>query len=272
MFFKNYSKPGKGVKKRDPNQPRYKIYFEILPRNLWRLFKLNLLYLLVLLPFFVMTMIVMELLSQHILVSATNNLSNDTFVKYDFLINVILSFLFTVFLGQGPITAGMTYIVREFGNEKPCWLISDFFERIKLNFKQGIIMWFFDLIIMCAGTIAVLLYFELKKYFLASILVISIMIYILAHIYVYQIMITYKLKLRHIFQNAILIVLSKLPQSILLLIFMLFVYVVLPIFATFYGNGILFTIMIIFEIVFIPAFTAFTVNFCIYPILKKLCE
>ena len=131
MFFKNYSKPGKGVKKRDPNQPRYKIYFEILPRNLWRLFKLNLLYLLTLLPFFVVTMIVMDFLSRQIVVRVISNLSIDTFIRYNFLINVILSFLFTVFLGQGPITAGMTYVVREFGNEKPCWLISDYFERIK---------------------------------------------------------------------------------------------------------------------------------------------
>ena len=74
------------------------------------------------------------------------------------------------------------------------------------------------------------------------------MIYILAHIYIYQIMITYKLKSRHIFKNAILIVLSKLPQSILFLMSLLFVYVVLPILVTLYGTGILFTIIIIIEI------------------------
>ncbi len=248
------------------------IYFEILPRYLWRLFKLNLLYLLALLPFFVVTMIVMDLVSRQIVIRIISNLSVDTFIRYDFLINSILSFLFTVFLGQGPITAGMTYIVREFGNEKPCWLISDFFERIKLNFKQGMIVWFFDLIIVCGGTIAVLSCFVLKKYLFANIMIINIMIYILAHIYIYQIMITYKLKSRHIFKNAILLVLSKLPQSILFLMSLLFVYVVLPILVTLYGNGILFTIIIIIEIAFMPALTAFTVNFCIYPILKKLCE
>ena len=271
MFFKNYSKPGKGVKKRDPNQPRYKIYFEILPRNLWRLFKLNLLYLLTLLPFFVVTMIVMDFLSRQIVVRVISNLSIDTFIRYNFLINVILSFLFTVFLGQGPVTAGMTYVVREFGNEKPCWLISDFFERVKLNFKQGMVMWVFDLIIMCGGTVAVLFCFGLKKYMFASIMISNIMIYILAHIYIYQIMITYKLKLRHVFKNAVLIVLSKLPQSILFLMSLLFVYVVLPILVTLYGNVILFTIMVIIEIAFMPTLTAFTLNFCVYPILKKLC-
>lgn len=56
MFFGNYSKPGKGVNKRDPNQPRIQVFFDILPRKVWSLIKLNILYLLTSIPFFIVTM------------------------------------------------------------------------------------------------------------------------------------------------------------------------------------------------------------------------
>ena len=43
MFFNNYSKPGKGVNKRNPEQPRMQIFFDVLPRKLWDLLKLHIL-------------------------------------------------------------------------------------------------------------------------------------------------------------------------------------------------------------------------------------
>ena len=275
MFFKNYSKPGRGVNKRDPNQPRNQIYFDILPRNLWRLVKLSLLYLSFALPFFIATMFVMGILSSQIvnfLATHHGNISTDVLFKYDLLIKVILSFWFTIFLGQGPITAGLTYVVREYGNERPCWLISDFYDRVKSNFKQGIVLWVFDLIVVCGGFIAIIFYMKTRVYIFAAILFFVINTYILAHIYIYQIMITYDLKLKDIFRNSILIAIGKLPQSLLIMIILIFMYMVFPGVVMFYGNSILFLLVMILEIAFFPAFSAFTINFCIYPVLKNCME
>lgn len=140
MFFNNYSKPGKGVNKRDPNQSRWQIFLDVFPRKLWDLFKLNILYLLVALPFFAITMLVSGIISSPMIDEAVLKFVDMDFLKYDILFRSILSFLFMVFIGIGPATAGFAYIIREHANERPCMLVSDFFERFKSNFKQSILL------------------------------------------------------------------------------------------------------------------------------------
>ena len=111
MFFNNYEKPGKGVDKREPNQPRIQIYFDILPRKMWSLFKLNILYLLTIAPFFLITMLVAGVISSAIVNTSVLNISE---ASLDTILRVILAYVFMVFLGQGPTTAGYTYVVQRF--------------------------------------------------------------------------------------------------------------------------------------------------------------
>lgn len=146
MFFNNYSKPGKGVNKRNPDQPRIQVFFDVLPRKLWDLFKLNILYLLTMIPFFIVTMFVVGVISAPLVEAIATELANTELVYMDIVLRFIFAFLFMLFLGEGPATAGYTYIIREHGREHPCWLISDFFERVKSNFKQGILLWIIGLV------------------------------------------------------------------------------------------------------------------------------
>ena len=67
MFAKNYMKPGPGVEKRDPNQSRISIFFEIFGERFWDIVKLNLLYFLFSIPAFIITFIVTGFLSTSIL-------------------------------------------------------------------------------------------------------------------------------------------------------------------------------------------------------------
>lgn len=54
---------------------------------------------------------------------------------------------FMVF-GIGLIIVGFMYIVRNFVREEYVWVISDFFEYIKKNFKEGIISFIIDLLVL----------------------------------------------------------------------------------------------------------------------------
>ena len=148
MLFNNYSKPGKGVNKRNSNQPRIQVFFEVLPRKLWDLIKLNMLYMLTAIPLFIVTMVVVGVVSSVIIDTLATQFDNVSLVYWDLILRVVFAFLFMIFLGQGPVTAGDTYIIREHGREHPCWLISDFFERFKSNFKQGILLWIIDLAVL----------------------------------------------------------------------------------------------------------------------------
>lgn len=275
MFFRNYSIPGKGVKKRDPNQPRILTFFDILPRNIYRIFKINFLYLLLALPFILVTIFAMKLMYTQILSilaeQTTKNIADLFVLENESLSLIVLSFLFTVFLGQGPISAGLTFVVLEYGKEKHCWIVSDFLHNVKSNFKQAFILWILDLFVVCGGCFSLIFYISVKKYFFVVLTVNLLVVYCLMHIYIYQILITYKLKLRDILKNAVLIAIGRLPQSLLILIILVTTYVVLPIITIYFANKIVFLIMIIFEVLFFPAFSSFTVNFSIYPTIKKIC-
>jgi len=251
------------VNKRDPNQPRHKLFFEILPRNLWRLVKLNALYLIASLPFFFITMFVIKIFAVNVI--------GRIYTHYGIDISVVLSFWFMVFLGAGPVNAGLTFVVREWGKENPCWFASDFFEKIKQNFKQAFLLWLIDLILICIGVYAIAYYMSIKNYIFTVAVFYIVTIYILAHIYIYQMMITYDLRLRDILKNSVLIAMGKFFQSLLVLICLLLVYVILPILVIFYGSNIMFLILLAAEILIFPALCSFTVNFYIYPIIKKYC-
>ena len=181
MFFNNYNKPGPGVNKRDPNEPRIRTFFDIFPRKLWNLFKLNLLYLLVSIPFFVVVMLLMGIISVPLVESISAVLTETEIVGYDLIIRFAMSFLFFVFLGVGPVTAGFTYIIREYANDRPCWMVSDFFEKFKSNFKQGILLWIIDLAAFYVFTVAFGFYGETGKMFFQYFILVVALIYVMMH-------------------------------------------------------------------------------------------
>ena len=136
MFFNNYSKPGKGVEKRDPNQPRILTFFDILSRKIWFLFKSNLINILSSTPFFIIVMIVMGIVSLPMIGIAQIDVGASNMFKIDTILRFDLAYIYMIFLGVGPSSAGYLYVIRKTVEERYCWLISDFFEAYKTNFKR----------------------------------------------------------------------------------------------------------------------------------------
>lgn len=275
MFFSpNYNKPGKGVNKRDPNQPRITTFFEILPRKLWNLCKVNMLSMVVSIPFFIVTMIITGIISSRIInpISAIANNAEleSAIVLLDLALRVVLSLLFTVFYGMGPVTAGSTYIIRNYGREEHCWLVSDFFERFKSNFKQSIVVWIIDLAALFLLTIAIDFYMNAGIYILSFMIIFVAIVYTLMHLYIYQILITFDLPLKNIFKNSLIFAMAKAPKNLLLLLITIMVHIVIPIAAVLITqNPIAILVIILLELILLPALTSFTTNFFIYSDIEK---
>ena len=230
MFFNNYSKPGKGVNKRNPDQPRIQVFFDVLPRKLWDLFKLNILYLSTMIPFFIVTMFVVGVISAPLVEAIATELANTELVYMDIVLRFIFAFLFMLFLGEGPVTAGYTYIIREHGREHPsCWLICDFFERFKANFKQGRLLWIIDLAVLYLFTVAIRFYGQSGLIILQYVMILVAALCAMMHIYVYQMMVTFDLPLKSILKNSFLLAIAKAPASLLILLLNIVIYAVIPV-------------------------------------------
>ncbi len=270
MFKRNYSKPGKGVNKRDPNQSRLQIFKEILPRKLWDLIKLNMLYLLISIPFFIVTMVIVGVVSSPISDLFASMVDNTVLISIDIVLRVVFAFLFMIFLGQGPVTAGYTYIIREHGREHPCWLISDFFERVKSNFRQGILLWFIDLTAFYILVVAFKFYMQNGIFILQYVILLIGVVYVMMHIYVYQMMVTFNLPLKSILKNSFILAIVKVPINLFILLFNIIMYVAIPVIVFFTVTGIWWMFLLFVAEVFIfPPVTAFIASFCIDPILDK---
>ncbi len=288
MFgFYNYNKPGKGVQKRDPNQPRTSLFFELLFRKLWDLCKVNLLYVLLLIPTFIITMVIVGVVTSrftelaapilaNIMGLETADLSNmqlsTSLIGFDLGARIVLAVLFVIFLGSGPATAGITYVLRNYAREEHAWLWSDTWRNIKSNFKQSMGLWLLDLAVFFVMVVAFDFYAKAGGWGTVAtyVLLCIATMYLMMHIYVYQIMITFELKFRHVLKNSVIMALMTAPKTLLMLIILVVVHIGIPVLFLFIGNiGIPMLIFILLEIIFLPAASAFTTNFFIYNTVEK---
>lgn len=262
MLFYNDSRPGKGVSKRDPNQPRWRVFIDVSPRKIGGLIKLNILYLITSLPFLLVTMLVMGIITSPLIASTDSAYQ----FEYDVLMRLGLSFVFMTFLGLGPTTAGFTYIIREHASERPCMLISDFFEVFKSKFKQSILLWTIDLIALIVFATAVNFYDSAGIFILKYMMFAIALIYVMMHIYIYQTIVTFDSPLNRIIKNSLLLTIGKAPMNLLILGLNVVLYcVIIPNLIIKYGN----LITILITVFFFPAITQFITSFCITPILNK---
>ncbi len=288
MFgFYNYNKPGKGVQKRDPNQPRTSLFFELLFRKLWDLCKVNFLYILLGIPTFIITMLIVGIVSSRltefaapilaeVMGLASADMSNvqlsTSLIGFDLGARVVFAVLFMVFLGLGPATAGVTYVLRNYGREEHAWLWSDTWRNVKSNFKQAILLWIIDLAVFFVMMVAFDFYSRHGGWGTAAtylLLCISVL-YLMMHIYVYQIMITFELSFKHVVKNSVILSLMTAPKTLLMVVILAAVHIGIPalLFAV-SGIGIPMLIFILLEIIFLPAASLFTTNFFIYNTVEK---
>ncbi|MBO5364098.1 MAG: hypothetical protein J6A56_01360, partial [Clostridia bacterium] len=137
LFQVNYDKPGKGVDENAPQKRSFFRFWEVFGRKSGRLLKVNLIYSLALIPTFLLVVVLAGLVTSPILsmdsvrafirsIAEQNAVAMKTTavdlevqicVGLDVIGRLILAYLFTVLWGMGPVTAGATFIWRNFARE-----------------------------------------------------------------------------------------------------------------------------------------------------------
>ena len=141
------------------------------------------------------------------------------------------------------------------------FLVSDFFEQTKKNWKQSII----------AGLIlSVLLYFYMTAFFvywsfgsLILRIAISVLGILLAYMsfYVFPQIVTFQLSLRQIFKNAMIFAIANLPYNTLVFVSLAVLHIFLIL-----GAPIIWLILMV---IFLIAFSTYTVNFVTWTVISK---
>lgn len=194
---------------------RMELFFEMLKLNLLNLVKLNLMYFVFWLPFWLWTWLNMQVLI---------NMSTQSYTAFieDGYFSVYLLGLVPCILITGPAKAAMKYIARNYARDEHVWLWSDFVGAFKANWKQGLAMSTINAVFFFLAYFGMSFYGSMGSstgsyiYLVMQILLIMLgVVFAMMNLYVWPMMVTYELKLSQVLRNSLVLALGRLPWTVL---------------------------------------------------------
>lgn len=246
LFHSNYDKPGPGVRKDEPEKNAFLRFFIIFFRKITQFIELNLLF-----SVFVVLALAVSYFASRFIPS-------------------ILTDLIPIML-ISPFIAGMTFVTRNYARQEHAFLLSDFFDAVKHNWKaflaNGIVCCFLYFII----SVSLRFYFSVlmknRLYGIAFCLCIAVAFLVIsAQYYVPLMIVTFDLKLSQIYKNALIFAIVGLWRNLLLtflLAALTFVLYLSQIMVLTLILGVVFVFVLYFSVF------AFLVNFTIYPLVDR---
>lgn len=135
-------------------------------------------------------------------------------------LNVIYLFCCIPLFTIGPATAGMTYILREFSEQRPVFLWADFKKNMKKNFKQGFLVWLINVILWFFLILDGLIFYSRPSVFsmiMLSLLGIIAIVFAMMQLYLYPLMISYQYTVLELFKNAFLLAMGRIYNNLAIL-------------------------------------------------------
>ena len=213
-----YGKQGKGdYTIENMPQNRRQLFGEVLKVRWTSLFGVNLLYMVTWIPAIVWTVINVTTLIALI----TSETATVTAEDLSGLLATWLLIMVPCVAITGPFNAGVSYVLRNWARDEHSFVLSDFKDALKANWKQSLAISLID------GLLPFVLYTCWRFYggmlsqsglFIipgALVLLISIL-WSLASMLAYPMLITYDLKLKDVIRNSILLSMAKLPFAVLI--------------------------------------------------------
>ena len=121
----------------------------------------------------------------------------------------------------GPFSAGIAYVMRNWARDEHSFVLSDFWDAVKGNWKQGL------LVSIVSGLMPITLYLGWTYYgqmasenFIymvpLAIVIIVFIVWKLSDMIMYTMMVTYKLTFKNLVRNSVLLTMAKMPLALLI--------------------------------------------------------
>ena len=245
-----YGKSGKGdFRREDLPSNRWQLFRDTLKTRFSALFRINLLYMLIFLPAMIIMLStfisLVSFLSEHqtalrydypTYVGLTaenggegrmteerfNELKNTDIDDADVLKSAlfrVLLWLVPCFAITGPFTAGLSVITRNWARDEHAFILSDFLEGIRKNWKQSLVLSVITSVLPLAVYVGWEFYGQMagRSVFMMvpQVLVMLVgLIWAISITYMHPLAVTYQLKTRDVIRNGLLLGVARLPLSI----------------------------------------------------------
>lgn len=182
----------------------------------------------------------------------------------------------TLGIGNGLAKAGMTHVVRSMGRQKHSFGLSDFFDTIKKNWKQSLILGFVNVVLMAVLALDIWYFWgyisNTEELAVTQILGLGVSLSLLIVVtfikyYIWTMTITFSLTIKQMVKNAFHFSFLNVGRNILIAVVMGLVYAGLYTLAT--VNGGFFVIAAILLACVVPGFKMSLVHANVFPSIKK---
>lgn len=327
--FFDYNKEGPGVYLNEPPKGPLKTFFSVLGRKFWKIISLNILYLLISLPFIALAFIiglyifpsifpflqievleklftpdtttstvsqvssVVSQVSSAVTSAVSSTVSQaastvsqapvvltpkETAAVLLLQLNLVLSMMLVglQLVVLGPAQAGISYVLRNFSREEHAFIWGDFRDHAKKNWKQSTLTCLISLFAFVILSINFSFYANNPfggNTFIGGIftglVIILFGIFTMMQMYIYPMMVTFKLTLKQLYKNSLLLTIAKLPSNIGIMIISMFFTLIIPL-AFILFLGAIGTVLCVFYYIFIYfGLNLLITNFHVYRQLKK---
>lgn len=212
LFGNQFMKEGPGVDKNGPKKKRFFFFFELFFRKFWKLVELNLVFAVFCVP------------AALALVYMVNNWARAGVTGMILLLGLFLVACIPV----GPAMAGVAYILRNYVQERPVFMLSDFWDSFKSNLRQSMAIFYLDLIVTGICTVSFIWYFSNSGMSWAMMLPLALcitleIILMFMRFYTYLMVVTVDLPVKHIIKNSAIFSILGLKTNIITLFFVLLI-------------------------------------------------
>ena len=226
-----YGKSGKGDYKRDDlPRNRWQLFWEMLRIRLSGLFRLNLMTAIAFLPLIYVLVVMVNALFSH-LVGLSEVVADPEQAALAAEVirespNQIYSILFSALVMAipaiaitGPVQAGMAYITRNWARDEHAFIWADFKDAVKENWKQALGVSIITglapiIMLVCWQYYGGMAQTSSMLYVVPQVLTMALgIIWMMSLVFMYPMMVTYKMNLRTVIRNSLLLTIGRLPQT-----------------------------------------------------------
>ncbi len=262
LFSNRFTKTGPGVSKDAPQKNRFFHYFELLGRKFGDICKLNVVFLLSVMPLLLLSVVLFVLLWQ---------------TSFSILDNLLMSILIILspWMLAGPSIGAATKIAREFSREIPVFVWSDFWATFRSDWKQTLALSVLDYLALCCVTAALPFYFYSDfgylSYVLFAICFVIALIVLFMQNYLYVMSVSFDLSLSAVIKNSFVLAALCIGRNLIAALVTVGL-VVLSLLLVWYGLVVteyLWILLTVLVVGILFGFYFFTINYLTFPALKK---
>lgn len=200
---------------------RFQLFFEVLRVRFWSLCRVNLMQVVFWLPVIVWTYINVLAL-QGIYVQMIEAGEEALLGLWDQLLSLVQTYLFILFplvAITGPSSAGAAYVTRNWARDQHSFVWSDFKDAMRDNWKQALVVSTITGALPFVACVGFTFYGQMAQqsalfYVPQVLLTLMCILWTLMLPLLYPLMVGYKLTLRDLLRNGLLLAMARLPQMV----------------------------------------------------------